>query len=105
MNALHRLLTLVEGLNPTGEIGDGMVAELHDLAGRVRAEPIPMILHCPVCGSQHIDESTAERDNPPHRSHLCGTCGNIWRPADVPTVGVASIETEGAADWPPLNRL
>lgn len=34
----EQLIDLVERLRPTGEIGDGMVAELHDLAARARAE-------------------------------------------------------------------
>lgn len=78
--------------------------------------PIPMILHCPSCGMQHIDAPethhldieldragmgdsySASWNNPPHRSHLCHGCGTIWRPADVPTVGVASIKTKGKED-------
>jgi len=79
-------------------------------------EPIDMVLHCPACGLQHIDAPEDERiepiyegpdvadevvvgwDNPPHRSHLCHGCGHIWRPADVPTNGVAAIKTRGNAD-------
>lgn len=76
--------------------------------------PIDMILHCPVCHEQHIDEPeegdpdftedgrafVARKgwDNPPHRSHLCHGCGSIWRPADVPTNGVREIKTKGKAD-------
>jgi hypothetical protein len=42
--------------------------------------------------------------NPPHRSHLCLNCGTIWRPADVPTTGVATIGTRGRADtWAVSN--
>jgi hypothetical protein len=65
-----------------------------------RATPIPMILHCPACGRQHVDapESETGWTNPPHRSHTCHGCGVIWRPADVATVGVASISTRGNAD-------
>lgn len=66
--------------------------------------PIPMMLFCPRCGNQHIDEPderTPDWDNPPHRSHLCHDCGCIWRPADVATVGVDSIHSAGKADnWP-----
>lgn len=74
--------------------------------------PIDMILHCPKCGMQHIDEADADNEqtvqplgverwtNPPHRSHLCEACGNIWRPADVPTNGVLAIKTKGKADSP-----
>jgi predicted RNA-binding Zn-ribbon protein involved in translation (DUF1610 family) len=64
---------------------------------------IPMILHCPNCGAQHIDAPEPENGwtNPPHRSHTCHRCGMIWRPADVPTVGVLRITTRGKSDtWP-----
>ncbi len=80
----------------------------------LRDEPVKMVLYCPKCGTQHIDapepfdhaddyisESGTLRerwDNPPHRSHLCAKCGCTWRPADVATVGVESIETQGKAD-------
>lgn len=79
-------------------------------AERAEAAPIPMILFCPACGLQHIDEPEAalgkrfldpgasEWTNPPHRSHLCADCGHVWRPADVPTTGVAEIETTGTRD-------
>lgn len=88
-------------------------------------EPIPMVLHCPECHEQHVDKAEAftptgrcecagpdecevcesnraafeeSWQNPPHRSHLCAKCGCIWRPADVPTVGVERITTRGKAD-------
>jgi len=75
------------------------------------AQPIDMVLHCPACGLQHIDAPDTEPsahsdgresmwDNPPHRSHLCGRCGHIWRPADMATNGVAAIKTKGKADSP-----
>lgn len=65
---------------------------------------IPIILHCPTCGEQHIDAPNAAAGwtNPPHRSHLCDACGEIWRPADIYTEGVATIQTRGLADtWTP----
>ena len=72
-------------------------------------KPIDMLLFCPKCGVQHIDAPERVSDgrpvlyadawtNPPHRSHLCHSCGTIWRPADVPTNGVAAIQTRGKAD-------
>jgi hypothetical protein len=78
-------------------------------------EPIPMLLFCPRCGTQHIDKEEWSDDphdieqgqmrvwsNPPHRSHLCHACDLIWRPADVATTGVASVQTHGKADtWTP----
>lgn len=66
--------------------------------------PIPMVLHCPKCGTQHIDQATPEWPNPPHRSHACQKpgCGAIWRPADVATAGVDAIPTRGKSDnWAP----
>lgn len=88
--------------------------------------PIDMVLHCPECHTQHIDKADEVCSvcggrpstcnalghrplgtttkwawlNPPHRSHLCLNCGCIWRPADVPTNGVAAIKTKGQADRP-----
>ncbi|MBR8029206.1 hypothetical protein KDX27_35090 [Burkholderia cenocepacia] len=72
--------------------------------GDLKAAPIPMLLFCPECGLQHIDAPEQARhgekawDNPPHRSHKCRGCATVWRPADVPTIGVASIQTSGQAD-------
>lgn len=76
-------------------------------------EPIDMVLHCPNCSVQHIDAPEellqhemmtapefAPWNNPPHRSHLCHSCGHIWRPADVPTNGVAAVKTKGKDDSP-----
>lgn len=89
----------------------GRLAE-RDPRSHSAAAPIDMILHCPKCGKQHIDapEGPLVVDgravtptlwhNPPHRSHLCHGCGHIWRPADVPTNGVATIKTKGKNDSP-----
>lgn len=89
------------------------------------SQPIDMVLFCPACGERHIDAPCQDipgkvlREgvwvevpcvikandanawtNPPHRSHRCDSCGHIWRPADVPTNGVAAIKTKGKADSP-----
>lgn len=50
------------------------------------AEPIPMLLRCPLCGLRHIDEG--DFATKPHTSHSCQLCGHTWRPAVVATVGV-----------------
>lgn len=57
--------------------------------------PIPMILFCPLCNYQHVDRPEPDGDwkNPPHRTHLCHNCGNLWRPADVPTTGVLKLDS------------
>lgn len=56
-------------------------------------EPIPMRLICPgrnpdgtPCARLHIDEG--EFATKPHHTHACQFCGEVWRPAIVPTVGV-----------------
>lgn len=78
-------------------------------------KPIDMILFCPRCSAQHVDAPEPDLgpnidgsgdmplwNNPVHRSHLCHACSFIWRPADVPTNGVAAIETRGTNDSPAL---
>lgn len=53
------------------------------------ALPIRMIIPCPACGRRHLDEGPwATRV---HTSHLCLFCGVIWKPCNLPTVGVASL--------------
>ncbi len=46
---------------------------------------VPMLLWCPA-GHRHVDEG--EYATKPHHTHACQTCGIVWRPALVPTVGV-----------------
>jgi predicted RNA-binding Zn-ribbon protein involved in translation (DUF1610 family) len=115
-------------LNRAAARGVTMEQMLEAINAAGAARPIDMVLYCPNCGAQHIDapekatKTHADRgcghcggtgqtcdfptclnlwSNPPHRSHLCHKCACIWRPADVPTNGVASIKTEGKADtWP-----
>lgn len=47
---------------------------------------IPMLLTCPGCGERHLDEG--EWETRPHHTHACQSCGMVWRPAIVNTVGV-----------------
>ncbi len=54
--------------------------------------PTPVILYCPKCITQHIDEG--EWATKPHRTHLCKNCQYEWRPSFHPTVGVASMSAE-----------
>jgi hypothetical protein len=89
-------------------INDYVGEALHAITQGKVPEPLPidMVLHCPGCGLQHIDapEPGTNWTNPPHRSHKCHGCGDVWRPADVPTNGVAAIETRGKADTVPTDR-
>lgn len=65
--------------------------------------PIPMVLHCPACGVQHIDgpDPAIGWTDPPHKSHLCLSCGIVWRPAAVPTTGVRSVGKGSRDTWEP----
>lgn len=88
-----------------------------DTQARAEGQPIDILLFCPQCGEQHIDESKPEvcetcgsqRSscccaaytpwlNPPHKSHRCAFCNHVWRPADVATNGVQEIFTKGSND-------
>jgi uncharacterized Zn finger protein len=52
----------------------------------LNGDPIPMILWCPECMERHVD--AGEFATKPHHTHACQSCGMVWRPAIVPTVGV-----------------
>jgi hypothetical protein len=63
--------------------------ELHEYYGD--SEPIRLVMHCPVCTTQHIDKD--EWVTKRHKTHLCEVCKHEWRPIDFFTVGVEKIET------------
>jgi hypothetical protein len=71
------------------------------------SEPVEMILFCPRCLHQHIDEPNEVTGwtNPPHKSHECQNCKHVWRPADVYTNGVKEIKTKGKVDGYALPQL
>lgn len=48
--------------------------------------PIPMLLWCPECGDRHLD--VGEFATKVHHTHACQSCGMVWRPCVLPTVGV-----------------
>ena len=48
--------------------------------------PIHMRLLCPRCHVLHIDVGAFATK--PHHTHACQSCGEVWRPAVVHTVGV-----------------
>lgn len=58
-------------------------------------DPVDVVLHCPRCGAQHVDaQNPAEGwTNPPHRTHKCAGCGQLWRPSDRATNGVQTIQS------------
>lgn len=86
--------------------------------------PVDLLLFCPACGTQHVDEAKPdvcetcgqnESDctcttftawlNPPHKSHRCTDCNHVWRPADVPTNGVKELQSKGERDGDPVPHL
>lgn len=64
-------------------------------SGRVQVVdlPTPMLLFCPVCQFQHIDEDEGDIDwrTRLHRKHLCKKCGGEFKPANIYTVGVKEL--------------
>lgn len=73
-----------------------------------QAIPIPVVLHCPHCHKQHIDEGVwATR---PHRTHQCVDdaagygCGKAFTPSGHRTFGVKQeqlvFETLDDIPWP-----
>lgn len=71
-----------------GEAAEALnrVVTERDIARDEKAEPVPMILSCPECCERHID--AGEWAEKPHHTHACQSCGFVWRPAVVATVGV-----------------
>lgn len=55
-------------------------------------EPVKLVLYCPVCQKQHLDEG--EWAVRPHKTHLCLGCGHQWDPLpDRESFGVAEDPT------------
>jgi hypothetical protein len=50
-----------------------------------------MLLFCPLCQEQHIDEPHGDWTNPPHKTHQCQHCKYEWKHANVPTNGVREL--------------
>ncbi len=73
-------------------------AEL-DEAREIAAEPVLVVLFCPLCKVQHIDEGEW-RDTRRHKTHRCVDgrggkgCGHEWRPAAVDTIGCTFADLE-----------
>ena len=108
--ALSALQLMVDGVNDPDVIwgyrvalADEAITAIAKIINNVD-KPIPMVLHCPQCHLQHIDKPDPDWPNHPHRSHRCQHCDTIWRPADVPTMGVDLVQTRGKDDnWPPCD--
>lgn len=92
VDRVRRLLReRIEGISQRAEL-NASVAEL--------SAPVDMILHCPNCDLRHVDAPDPVNaddpegprwTNPPHRTHLCAGCGQLWRPSDRATNGVEKL--------------
>ena len=60
--------------------------QLHGHRTDTPLDPVAIRLECPACGELHIDEG--EFATKAHHTHACQSCGAVWRPAVVATVGV-----------------
>jgi len=61
----------------------------------VAACPIPVVLHCPACGMQHVDSLFAK----PHAQHDCAGCRHRWTPHPAPTLGTLRAPRLGYREW------
>lgn len=62
------------------------VSLIEHIAERLKiGGPVQMLLWCPSCGDRHID--VGEFATKVHHTHACQSCGMVWRPAVVATVG------------------
>ena len=73
-------------IRPPSQEDIGAIDAVPRQAAAEASLPIPMILTCPSCNARHIDEG--EFATKSHTSHACQSCGMVWRPAIVATVGV-----------------
>lgn len=83
-------------------------------------KPVDLLLWCPNCFEQHVDEAKPDVCekcggdenahpyfgcdtfeawlNPSHKSHRCSFCNHVFRPSDVPTNGVLKLTSQGSRD-------
>ena len=88
-NVLLRIVEdVANALNVRNQEGwHDMYAAIWELQKKLeQPAPVPMLLHCPLCGGRHVD--LGEFATKSHHTHACQHCGHCWRPAVVPTVGV-----------------
>jgi hypothetical protein len=101
----ERVLDRSRGIPTTTCTGCGLVTGVGPWIAEAREEgrmagleeAVPMILNCPTCGLQHIDEGEWATTRL-HRTHLCLGCGFLWRPSDRSTVGVRALAKPGAKE-------
>lgn len=65
---------------------DLVLKELRRMPSKKPAELLELLLFCPRCKEQHIDEG--EFATRAHKDHACQHCGLVWRPCKQPSVGV-----------------
>lgn len=50
------------------------------------AEPLELLIICPLCKVQHIDEGRFATHA--HKNHACQNCGLVFQPCKLPSIGV-----------------
>lgn len=83
--SLRNVLGIPAKKRPAGMV-EGILRGAADALAGLVSKPIPMRLVCPRCGQLHVDEGVFATKV--HHTHACQHCGEVWRPAVVPTVGV-----------------
>lgn len=84
-----RLMREIEQLKKDRDFWSSEAKGMRDAMLAYGIQPIPMVLHCPKCRGQHIDRE--EWATHQHRTHRCEHCGELFRVAKVPTVGVEAL--------------
>lgn len=75
-----------------GALHDQVMSRVTSSIDARRNAPIPIRMPCPRCGELHVDEGKWSARI--HTTHECQSCGEVWRPAVVATVGVRFL-TQG----------
>ncbi len=62
-------------------------------------KPLQLVMYCPRCQTQHIDEPWTA----PHITHHCSSCNANWSPARTATMGVPGVPRTALDNWPPCD--
>lgn len=72
-----------------GEMQDDVDAHIKRIEAEIE-KPLELLIFCPVCKKQHVDEGAFLK---PHKRHSCQYCGLLFSVTkDLPNVGVQFFE-------------
>ncbi len=85
--------SLIASTEQAKGIISGSITMFYDL---IRPQPVnePMVLYCPKCNAVH--EDVGEWFAREHKTHLCLSCNELFRPKDTPTTGIKPMYDIGA---------